>query len=216
MPPDSGPFYAETNWDNFFKEPWNGVTAFAFFLIAIVWMVRLRKDASRHRFTMACLALLLIGGVGGTIFHLFRASRFFLVMDFLPIILIAVALSFRLWHRFAGSWLPAIFASLVFFFLQRGIRMVFPFRFGINLSYLLTALYIAVPLVLVLRRDRWREAKTVGAAAGFFVVGLFFRASDLTSPEWLPMGTHWLWHLFSAAGVWFLITYLVELESRKA
>jgi len=214
MPPDSGPFYAETDWDSFIKEPWNGATAFLFFLIAVVWLLRLRKNPQQHRFTIACLILLLIGGIGGTLFHSFRSSWIFLVMDFLPIILIALAVSFKLWLRHTGTYLPAIFATLVFVFLQRGVRMLFPFRTGINLSYLITALFILVPLVLGLRKEHWKDAKIVGAAAGFFVVGLFFRSMDLVSPEWLPMGTHWLWHVFSAAGIWFLIQYLVGLETR--
>ncbi|MBY0369466.1 hypothetical protein K2X33_02195 [bacterium] len=209
--PDGGPRYVETHWEWFIKEPFNATTAFLFAAIAIYWLYRLRGQWRKNDFLVGCLVVLLVGGIGGTLFHGLRVSRYFLIMDVLPIFLIAVALAVRLW-RFL---LPAIWAPpavlVSFVGIQWGLHQMVPRSTAINAGYAMTALMIILPLLLVLRK-RPEGAKQVFLAIGLFAVGLFFRAVDGFSEPYISIGTHWLWHLFSAASVWFLISFLARFR----
>jgi hemolysin III len=44
-------------------------------------------------------------------------------------------------------------------------------------------------------------------ATVFFIMALVFRKVD-DRFEWMTMGTHWLWHICTATGVFFLAEYL--------
>ena len=47
------------------------------------------------------------------------------------------------------------------------------------------------------------------AAILFFAAALFFRYADDMPRQLMPMGVHWLWHLFCAAGAMALGRYLM-------
>src|SRR5947209_1228716 len=82
---DKGPIYVETNLNRFIREPFNAVTALAFVVLVIVWLVRLRGRYRQHPFLMACLPILLAGGIGGTLYHGLRRWPAMLVLDVAPI-----------------------------------------------------------------------------------------------------------------------------------
>jgi hemolysin III len=46
------------------------------------------------------------------------------------------------------------------------------------------------------------------------MLGLLFREMDTWAPI-LPMGTHWLWHIWTAAGGYFLGEYLFRLRNSE-
>ena len=49
----------------------------------------------------------------------------------------------------------------------------------------------------------------VAAALIVFAVAAWFRTIDLNAPvSFLPMGTHWLWHIFGAIAVHLFILYI--------
>jgi hypothetical protein len=44
------------------------------------------------------------------------------------------------------------------------------------------------------------------------MIALLFRQLDATEFSFLPMGTHFLWHVFSAVGAYFVLKYLYILR----
>jgi hypothetical protein len=102
--PDGGPLYTETDPSRLLVEPLNAVTALAFLVLVVAWAVRLRGRYSRYPFLACCLPILAVGGIGGTVYHAFRASRLFLVMDFVPIYLLGLAATVYLWARIRPRW----------------------------------------------------------------------------------------------------------------
>jgi hypothetical protein len=45
-----------------------------------------------------------------------------------------------------------------------------------------------------------------------FGIALLFRQLDAHQWGFLPQGTHFLWHLFSAIGSWFILDYLLFVQ----
>ena len=92
---DRGPRYTETPPDPYapdaplIAEPFNAATAALFVAIAVAWLVRLRGRYGRYPFLMCCLPILLVGGVGGTLYHGLRTHRLYFYLDVLPIQVLA-------------------------------------------------------------------------------------------------------------------------------
>jgi hypothetical protein len=226
--PDGGPKYTETiDLNRSIVEPWNAGSALLFLLIVAFWVYRLRGRYRQYAFLTACLPLLAAGGIGGTLYHAFRSSYVFFLLDVQPIGLLCLATSIYLalaaglgaWAR-ARVW-PAILAGIALVLvvgLTAAIRWLTPgppLQTFINLSYGLLAVLILAPLAVILVRTRFRHGVWVGAALLSFGIALFFRCVDPLQPPLLPMGTHWLWHTFGAAAVAALSEYLYLLRREQ-
>lgn len=213
---DGGPIYVETNLDNFIAEPFNAVSAFIFIGIVAYWFRKVRGRYQKHTFLTITLPILLIGGIGGTLYHAFRVSEVFLVMDWLPIFLLAIAATAYYLFRLLKQW-RYVFASALGILLLELINFEIFERFGIysahtatNVSYAIIAIFTLSSVFLLLRSTRFRHARWIYYALGAFSFALFFRISD----PWalLPVGTHFLWHTFGAIACHFMLQYTYSIN----
>lgn len=110
--PDGGGLYTETNLNHLIVEPFNTFTALIFVVIAIYWIRRLLKTKNKGRiFYLTLSIILLFGGIGGTIYHAFRYHKFFLYLDWVPIVLVSFAVSLYLFFMSTKSvWYGFVFA----------------------------------------------------------------------------------------------------------
>jgi hypothetical protein len=211
--PDGGPRYTETDPTRLVVEPWNAASALAFLVLVAAWAVRLRGAYRSYPFLSYCLPLLAVGGIGGTIYHAFRASRVFLVMDYGPIYVLAAATAVYLWVQAAPRWWHVL-AVVFLCVLIQVLAWSLPRHYAISVSYASLAVLILAPAAGLLARTRFRHGGWLGLALACFAVALFFRIAD----AWhllAPVGTHWLWHLFGAATTAALMEYLYRLRREK-
>lgn len=228
---DGGPIYRESPADptalspGGIAEPWNTATAFLFVVIALVWVVRLRGRYRLHLFATACLPVLLAGGVGGTLYHMHRSRFAYFLLDVLPIMALGLAAGVYLAVRLgkdAGRCRVgvAIVAALgIYLFLN---NVLFPGLLGtfggnphmvVNISYASLAAVPLIPLAVVLVRTRFRHGGLVAAALASFGIAWFMRLADNTGMAGdLPMGTHWLWHVFGALTTVAIMEYFHRIE----
>ncbi|HEV3146488.1 MAG TPA: hypothetical protein VGZ47_21555 [Gemmataceae bacterium] len=217
---DRGPIYTETlyhhaayeanNWH--VVEPCNAITASVFIFIVGFWLIRLRGQYRRHPFVLAGMVILLVGGVGGTIYHAFRQWPVFLYMDFGPIALLSLMAAIYLCARLRLQWYLVVLAIF-------GIVLLNFFLFLLDLAgqvrilvgYLLLAVLIVTPLALVLIRTRGRHSQWIKLGVVSFAFAILFRYLDPVLST-LPTGTHFLWHLGGAATTYCLIEYFSRIE----
>jgi hemolysin III len=214
FPPDGGPLYAETNLNNFVAEPWNAYSSLTFLLPVIYWFVKLRKKYKDYPFLIACMPLLTLGGIGSTIYHAFRDSYFFLLMDVLPIAAVTLAVSLYFWSKSVNRWeyvaiIGVVFIGLKIFIAQ---EVALAQQQAINLNYFITGMMIFIPAFLLLLKTHYKGTMVIITATAFFILSLIFRQID-TPFLVLPMGTHWLWHTCCAIGAFFLAKYLYLVAS---
>lgn len=204
--PDGGPIYAETDFSQVIVEPWNAASALVFIGIALYWIVKLRGEYRDYPFISVSLPVLMLGGIGGTLYHGLRTSIVFLYLDIGPIFALSLAAALYLWSKIWKYWWLFLVAAPLFLWGRSLAGSYLAAHTVINLSYTVTAIFLLTPILLVLNETGWKYKKWVLGALATFAAALFFRLVDLQAP--LPMGTHWLWHLLGAAAAAALITYL--------
>jgi len=119
-----------------------------------------------------------------------------------------------LWTRLGRmGWLGLIAVPL--FLLTQPLAFGYmPRGWAMNGAYALLALMILMPALLALRKRRFRDGGLLVAAVLCFGLALLARLADRHSGAWLPMGTHWLWHLFGAGASQAVALFLYRLNSR--
>ena len=212
---DGGPIYTETNLEHWVAEPFNALTALPFLFLAVYWFWRLRGRYREFPFLTANLLLLAVGGVGGTVYHAFRGSSVFFLMDVLPIGIIALALAVFFWFAVLPQRWMLLPVVLPFFLFHRYVARYFPPIFPTRVFYAVLAVLVIVPLFLALRADQYRDGHLVGGTIGLFAVGLFFRSFDPYAGPYLAIGTHFLWHTFSVVAVSMLSLYVMRFSERR-
>ncbi len=99
-------------------------------------------------FLLIAMPVLAIGGIGGTLYHGFRISQLFLLMDWMPIMFICVSAAIFFFNRASGKnwigWLALAVTLLTQFLI---FRKASP-KYGIILCYGLLGAMVLTPMVV--------------------------------------------------------------------
>jgi len=213
--PDGGPVYTETDTSRFIVEPWNAFSSLFIMVPAIIWLIKIRREQTKYQFIFMCIPLMILGGLGSTIFHAFRASEFFLVMDVLPSALLSVVLSLYFWIKVLRKWWLAVIIIVLSLASRMLLWDTLPMTSAINFSYAITGVVTALPMLIILFRTSFRNWEYVGFTIAFFILALVLREQDPYPYRLLPMGTHFLWHIFTGFGAYTILAYLYGFRNRE-
>jgi len=219
---DFGPIYTETDLSSFPVEPFNTFSNLFFLVVVVYWFLQIKNTNMPERlskYLKFSLPVLFVGYVGGTVYHATRSHDIWLLLDFLPILILVLITSYFCWRRLKMSF-PVVIGCLIGLV---GLPRLYVYSFAesaevnISFSYLILSLAVTLPIFIY---EFKTGRKTLGAfllALGTVMVALGFRVLD--SSDFIvsnfPMGTHFLWHSFGALGCHFLISYLRKSEHVK-
>jgi hypothetical protein len=218
---DHGPMYNEFVHDALIHEPWNAYSSLCFFIPVIFWLIYLRGKYRTYGIITALLPLLFLNGLGSTLFHAFRASNWFLLLDWLPAALMTLILSIYFWHRITHKVWKAIGVVLGFYTLAFTMVKVLSQQTGLSgpsIGYFFTGAAFLVPVIIDLKRNQWKHAGLYLLSLLFLVLALLFRILDYPTPNpftWLPQGTHFLWHVTSSLAVFTLGFYIYKTTENR-
>lgn len=185
--------YCERISAGLWSEPVNASTNLAFFVAAwAVWDLARRLRALSTGIGIL-IALIVTIGIGSSLFHTF-ATTWARVLDALPILLFQL-LYLWLYSREIIKMRSGYAVGLLLGFFVAA-------YFGRQFPHILNGSLIYAPAFLVilgigLYHYRWQKHGRfdVLAAAGVFLVSVFFRTIDNAVCSSFPVGTHFLWHL---------------------
>jgi len=218
---DHGPMYNEFVHDTLIHEPWNAYSSLCFFIPVIFWLIYLRGKYRTYGIITALLPLLFLNGLGSTLFHAFRASNWFLLLDWLPAALMTLILSIYFWYRVTQKLWKAIGVVGVFYILAFTMVKILSQQTGLSgpsIGYFFTGAAFLVPVIIDLKRNQWKHAGLYVVSLLCLVLALLFRILDYPSPNpfaWLPQGTHFLWHVSSSLAVFSLGFYIYKTTNEN-
>lgn len=209
--PDGGPIYTETDLQRWIAEPFNTASNLLFLAIVLYWAWRLRKEPSV--FVGRALVVLFVGFVGGTVYHATRSHAVWLLMDWVPILVLCLAASVRYVRKLNVSAPKMALGYLGPIAVVTGASFVLPESIQrpamSALGYTTMACWVAVPLYLHLRRHPGLERAPLLRAVICFLFAIGFRTLDRVAPwPFETVGTHFLWHLLGALSTHFIIQFV--------
>jgi hypothetical protein len=214
-PLDDGMVYTETNLDNLFAEPLNALTSCIFIIMAIYWMYKLKLNFKQYPFLIYLSIWLITGGIGGAIFHAFRKYPFFIILDWLPMMVICLSTGVfflnKLFNWFFAFLLTTfyffILISFSYYFLRNGNGLILA-----NLNYAFLGSMVLVPMIIYLYKTDWKNGVWVGFGFIAFLFALLFRITD----QWklLSSGTHFIWHCFGAMAYFCMFKYIYLIRGK--
>lgn len=207
---DGGPLYAEYNPEQFIVEPWNALSSVFMIFPALFWLWYLRRERLNSWFLFFSVALVFFGGLGSTLFHAFRLSPVFLMLDVIPSAILTIAIAIYLWLKVLKKRWYIVLIFIPVFTIRFLLSRTLPAHIGTNVSYVFSGLLILVPLLIELYRSNFLKWFSVVMVLFSFGVAILFRQLDTHHWHYLPQGTHFLWHLFSAVGSYYMLDYLVS------
>ena len=219
LPPDGGPVYAETDLSQFIAEPWNALSSLAIALPSVYWAIRLRGNIRAYGFLYFLMPLLFLGGIGSTLYHAFRTSRWLLLMDVLPTAIVTLSVGIYFWNKVLPRKWQVASVVLPITMLRFAIYQFIDGQLAVNLSYFITGTLIFFPVLLYLAQNNWKYAFPITLSVFYLSVSLIFRRIDYSAAEFIAMGSHFLWHIFSGFGAFYIAKYLYlirkdELETK--
>lgn len=210
FPNDTGPVYAETLAGRFPVEPFNTLSNLVFFVILVYWGVRVYKNPSANKFLALALPVLGVGWVGGTVYHATRSHEIWLLMDWVPILILCFASVMYFIFKLVRRNIYRLLIIGLILTLSVALRWLpVPASYVLTIDYIISALTVLIPIVLYLRSTNWVHGSWVVAGVTCFAIALAFRYLD-SRQELLEVGTHWLWHLFGGVSVFFMFKYIYE------
>jgi hypothetical protein len=185
--------YCERVAPGLWGEPLNSLSSLAF-LVAAVLVWRLAAGDRTGRLLAGLIGLVF---VTSTVFHLL-ATRWAAVGDSAGVLVFALACVVLFFGR-RPAWLaaPAFLALTVVSAVLGG---------GLYLSVLIALFAFAV--ILAFARDAyWTHYAVAGAV---FALSLSLRAVDRDVCDYVPVGTHFLWHLLNGVVLYLVSRTLIQ------
>jgi hypothetical protein len=210
--PDYGPVYRETtDLSHLIVEPWNAWSSLTFLIPAFIFLWQLRGQYREYAFiAWFCCPLLIIGGLGSTFFHAFRSSVWLILMDGVPIVILVLGVSIWMWLKVLPRKILMLPVLVVFVGLSLLATWKLSGQDRISAGYFFRGLMLLLPCYIFLRKTGFRQSGLLFAAILCFILALAFRfADEKIFISFMPWGTHWLWHVSTAFGAWYLGRYLI-------
>jgi hemolysin III len=217
-PNDQGPVYRETDMSRLPVEPWSTASNLIFLAVFIYFALKTKFSYKKFPLLVVFLIILLIGWIGGTVYHATRSHDIWLMLDYMPIMFLVLMSSIYFWREVVGKWI------LVFTFTLlpiAGYRLLYetlalPHSVSISIGYSVMAFVVVVPLILHCVLKNPKAWKFIFGALASFGIAITFRTLDGHGMiESLTMGTHFLWHIFGGLCCFFMLYYIYDTEKIK-
>ena len=206
--------YCERCGPGLLDEPINASTNVAFFIAAWgAWLL------AKHRQRLSTGIWMLIGlavsiGIGSGLWHTF-ATPWAEALDRIPILIFQLVF---LWLYIRGimSFRLHLAAAFITGFVLIGfLATLLPPILDRSLNFYGPALLLLVGLSIYHYRRCKRERLILLAAAGVFLLAILFRSIDLLVCSYVPIGTHFLWHILNGFNVYLAMRSLIVSQEEK-
>lgn len=203
--------YCERVGPGFWAEPINAASNLGFIVVAVILILALCRQKSAANVGAAVWSLIgltILIGIGSGLFHTF-AVNWAKWADVIPITLFILIYSFLALRIFAHA---SVVASVLWAGLVLILTAGLPALTGVRGTTYVPALIGIFALVTFLQASNKSSSTATAllAAGGLFALSLGFRTLDLPLCEFVPVGTHFLWHILNAVMLFILIRAMVE------
>ncbi len=210
--------YCERTGPEFWSEPLNAASNLAFILAAILPYIAMRRRGWNDPLLSALCGIAFCVGVGSFLFHTF-AERWAAVADTVPILLFIIVFLYAAMKRLfglLGKW--AVIATVIAFGLSlfaRNIGLSIAGRSLNGSEGYFPALALLGGSALFLGLLGKAAARPIAIATVIFAASLTARTVDAGICPYIPVGSHFIWHLLNGAMIAVLLSTLLHHGRRQ-
>ncbi|TSA45222.1 hypothetical protein D4R52_02900 [bacterium] len=209
------PIYCEKVTGFWLTEPLNALTNLAFLIGAYYLYKFIRINRVKSHLSIFLVGLMVAVGLGSLSWHVHR-SEVTLLLDRLPIY---IFFSFVIYFAIQTLTKNKIFTIAVSALLAIIYYVFFTYIPGINVFYGLLrfvfAFIILATLNFLIKREYGSEYNLI-IPLTIFAAALIFRTLDLFVCPLFPLGTHFLWHIFIAVGMYMGSILVLRLNTKMS
>lgn len=196
--------YCERTAIGFWNEPLNAITNISF-LIAAGMLYRLyRAKGQKDRDMESLIVCIALVGLGSFAFHTY-ANYFAMMADVFPIIVFVCYYLWLAFRRLLGLRKPGALGGVSGFLLIAGLFSNLPPQYSVNgsVSYF-PCLAALVGIGGYLHHFKHPAYRLMLTATACFIVSLTLRSIDQAVCSYIPIGTHFLWHILNGIVLYLL------------
>ena len=206
--------YAERLGPGLWGEPVNTLTNASFLVAAwAAWTLARRRRVVLFGVRLLVLVCVLIG-LGSALFHTF-ATAWAMALDVLPILLFQVVFLWLYVRGPAAAGRCAASGMVLLLLAAVAVTSVLPPVLNGSLQY--------GPALLFLAALGWHRVRHAGEerwvlllAAATLTVSLLFRTVDLAAAAYVPVGTHFIWHLLNGTVLYLSMRGFIVASSESS
>lgn len=209
------PIYCETALHPlgaFPAEPVNTITSLVPAILGILALVFLIRSRQKNAVAYILAVLTVLTGLGSVAWHAMR-TEMTLLIDWLPGAVYFLILVFFWSYRAAGLYVSLVLLALLSV-------LVFLIPFPVIMANRLVIIAVLVVIAAGLVAATWyRRRAAFGWAGGMVaaaIVAVTMRTLDLNVCDTIPVGTHFLWHIFLGMAAYAGVRMMVRLEAAGA
>ena len=215
---DGFPPNAETVAGGFPAEPLNAISNLGFLLVLVYWALKTKFRIRLYPVIVITMPLMFCALVAGTMHHILRSDKVWHSITLLCIFFAVVNACVYLWYRVTESWMKSFLCvmavPLVFrLFLA---SLTFPEKISVAVVFVVMALAMLIPAVVHCMRNHLKNLELLVISSLAFMIALIFREADANLVGIMPLGTHFLWHIFGAVSLFYLLKYLFITDKTKS
>lgn len=203
--------YCERSGPGPFDEPINVISSLAFAIAAVLAAGRMQGLPGLSRGARLLPWSLAMVSIGSTLYHTYRSPLTFLG-DVIPLVVFIAGSIYLVLRKVLDGTAEIVLVSTGFVGFQIILLNLVPSDFlNGSTPHLINLLFISPIMALTIQRYDSLVLNVV-AIGVFYALAFVFRTVDLSMCPWLPLGTHFLWHIAGAAAGFFVIRLVFVIE----
>ena len=209
---------AETDYSSFPVEPLNAVSNLIFLIVLFYWIKKVGFNFKRYPLIVTGMPLLFFGVLASIMHHLFRAEKAWNSAGMIAVFYAVIMVCVYLWYRIAGKWLNAFLYTMAvpLFFWVFSLLPEVTHKLTVSVLFAAFSVTVVLPAMVLCIKNRLKHLETLGIASFLFTLAIFFRIVDLKAVSYFSRGTHFLWHIFGAVTLFFLIKFIYLIDEDRA
>lgn len=193
------------------SQPLNQFTNIAFFIASyfIFRLIKGKKVKDRGIYLLFFTSIL-IGF--GSVSHHAVPNNFTLVLDGLPIYLFLIFGIYKLLYILLKNKLTAFLLTLLYLLINFLAPIFVQLPFDMNaITPIINLLFLLMLIFVFYKRFGSKTNLFVFSFVSYAFATLFFIIDEKICAV-IPFGTHFLWHIFNAAAVYYFVRFIIEIK----
>jgi hypothetical protein len=206
--------YCERGYSTaFFSEPINAFTNFLFIILGIraYSLIKIKNVTDKELLILPYL--LSIIGIGSFLYHTARNSTT-LLLDAVPIYIFIAYTLFLAFVALTKKRVLSLAIVAFFIVMQVAISIYVPREFmNGSIRHIITILFISAVGWFLNERFGKTVLHKLAWVIGFYALAISFRSVDSMVCQYIPLGTHFLWHIFAALAGYKTILLITAIKT---